>query len=921
MIPGSAMIKKILPSLFFLLLVSYSQAQFSITNAGIPYFENFNSIANSGTSSTLPVGWFMSTATYTGDNGVGSLGTTYSYGTTSSVERSLGSLASNATQPKFGINFINNSGVTITSITISYTGEQWRMGQAGVIDRLDFQYSLTATDVSTGTWIDENNLDFVPPVTTGAVGAIDGNNSSNRTLKSFTITALNILNGSSFWLRWNDFNPSGADHGNGIDDISVAFNGATAPPCSEPSSQPPAGTLVLTPAPTSISGSFNPATPAADGYLIIRSLSNSLNADPADGTNYSQGQALGGGVVVSSGSLTSFIDNGLTSNTTYYYYIFSFNGENCTAGPNYLVPAPLTNNNITTALTACVAPGVPGSLNLAASNTSVYGNFSAAAGANRYLLIRSLNNTLSASPANGTAYTPGQSFGGGTIVGFNVPTSFSVTGLSPSTTYYFYLYAAAADCNGEPVYNPTQVSAAIATNAGTGAPAAYYTSATGTCQTLKTNLFNIISTNHTALSYTPGTWNAYQYTDIHRNDANSADIIWDVYSDNPTGPEPYEYTFAISQCGGYNSEGDCYNREHSFPQSWFNNAIPMLSDLHQLYPTDGHVNGLRSNFPYGETNSGSTTANGSKLGPSSVAGYSGTVFEPRNEYKGDLARAQLYMAVRYEDMINGWNTNGNANDVLLSPADEPDAAKRKLQVYDTWYLQLLFKWHNQDPVSQKEIDRNNAIYYQPVNDGGIYMIQGNRNPFIDHPEYVYQAFSCTSVLPVTLLDFSGYASAGDVVLTWSVNREVNFSRFELERSTDGTLYSTIGSVASTNAGTYIYRDKKVIGANVLYYRLKMIDVDGKVRYSKVITVRTDGTIDVVIYPNPAHQNIQVKLERSLTELSFVFITDMTGRIVHSEQIPSGTAIKTINTADLPAGKYILQIKNSKQKITKGIIKL
>ncbi len=124
-----------------------------------------------------------------------------------------------------------------------------------------------------------------------------------------------------------------------------------------------------------------------------------------------------------------------------------------------------------------------------------------------------------------------------------------------------------------------------------------------------------------------------------------------------------------------------------------------------------------------------------------------TVFEPINEYKGDLARTSLYMATRYENEIitNNWSANGTANTLFLSATDEPNAAMRKLQIYDTWYLKTIFKWLNQDPVSQKEIDRNNAIYYQSG--------QNNRNPFIDHPEYVAAIFQCTGVLPVTLLDF------------------------------------------------------------------------------------------------------------------------------------------------------------------------
>ncbi len=278
----------------------------------------------------------------------------------------------------------------------------------------------------------------------------------------------------------------------------------------------------------------------------------------------------------------------------------------------------------------------------------------------------------------------------------------------------------------------------------------YYNAAAGlSCQPLKTALKNIIKTGFKPLSYTPGIWNIFKYSDTRRNDANTATVIWDMYSDNPNGTDPYTFTFGTNQCGTYSKEGQCYNREHSTPQSWFNQVSPMVSDAHHIFATDGKVNALRSNFPYGEvTRIISTSLNGSKLGSGTDNfGYTGTVFEPINEFKGDFARACLYMATRYEDEIisQNWSSFGNANEVFLSTANQPVTTKRRLLIYDPWYLQLLIKWHNQDPVSTKEINRNNAIYNQAVanSSAGTLVQQGNRNPFIDHPEYVAAIWSNT----------------------------------------------------------------------------------------------------------------------------------------------------------------------------------
>ncbi len=240
------------------------------------------------------------------------------------------------------------------------------------------------------------------------------------------------------------------------------------------------------------------------------------------------------------------------------------------------------------------------------------------------------------------------------------------------------------------------------------APAGYYDEADGLSgEQLKTALRNIID-NHTVLSYSE-IWTAFLDTDAKPNGK-----VWDMYSDVPEGTPAYEFTFISDQCGNYSGEGSCYNREHSFPKSWFSDASPMYTELFHIVPTDGYVNGKRSNYPFGEVGSASwTSTNGSKLGTSSYPGYSGTVFEPIDEYKGDFARGYFYMATRYESNISSWSS--------------PMLAGNSFPVFTEWALNLLMDWHEQDPVSQKEIDRNNMIYAKH---------QHNRNPFIDHPEYV-----------------------------------------------------------------------------------------------------------------------------------------------------------------------------------------
>ena len=238
-------------------------------------------------------------------------------------------------------------------------------------------------------------------------------------------------------------------------------------------------------------------------------------------------------------------------------------------------------------------------------------------------------------------------------------------------------------------------------------PANYYNSANGlTGNQLKVALHNIIK-GHTSISYS-NLWNAFWSTD---NKGNG--IVWDMYSDIPGGTPGYVYHLGEDQCGSggcNNSEGTCYNREHSWPQSWFSEQSTPRTDLHHIFPTDCQVNHDRSNYPYGEVSSGTTFQNGSKLGRSKTPGYTGTVFEPIDEYKGDFARAYFYMSVRYYGEDAAWKTTDMTAKSEIKP----------------WAMAMLLRWNRLDPVSQKEIDRNNAIY----ND-----YQYNRNPFIDHPEY------------------------------------------------------------------------------------------------------------------------------------------------------------------------------------------
>lgn len=209
------------------------------------------------------------------------------------------------------------------------------------------------------------------------------------------------------------------------------------------------------------------------------------------------------------------------------------------------------------------------------------------------------------------------------------------------------------------------------------------------------------------------------WTHFKKTDAKPNGKVWDMYSNKR------EMEFGTDQAGNYSKEGDVYNREHSMPNSWFGGKVmPMYTDLHHLYPTDGYVNNKRANYPFGETaNPSWKSANDfSKLGKCTYPGYDGVVFEPNDDYKGDFARTYFYMVTCYEEKLPDWYSNYSESKPTLDGKTYPGLSP--------WQLEMLMKWSKNDPVSEKEINRNIAVWG----------IQNNRNPFIDYPgleEYIW----------------------------------------------------------------------------------------------------------------------------------------------------------------------------------------
>lgn len=220
-----------------------------VSFTGSDYTQDFDTLPNSGTNPLITglgrgpldvptstegvslAGWSFSNPTGSGsnavfryDDGISNSGAVYSYGTSGATDRSLGSLASGSTVSNFGLTLVNDSGTTLTSFTLTYTGEQWRIGDAAVPNTLSFAYAFGATDLNTGTFQNVTNLDFNSPINSGPTGgsALDGNLPANQTLITYTISSILWNAGTTLTLRWTDTNDGGSDDGLAVDNLTFS---------------------------------------------------------------------------------------------------------------------------------------------------------------------------------------------------------------------------------------------------------------------------------------------------------------------------------------------------------------------------------------------------------------------------------------------------------------------------------------------------------------------------------------------------------------------------------------------------------------------------------------------------------------------------------------------------------------------------
>ncbi len=451
MIKFYKMIKRMtsLAAVLCLLINAASAQQISVTSLSQTYFENFDGLATSGTSnSTLPNAWYSSVATYRAGDGSANNGALYSFGEGTNAERSIGSIGSGSATPSFGVKLVNNTGSSITKISLSFLTENWRLGQEPKrrIDSTVFSYNVGAGSITDATgWVNVSELNLVTPDTSTVVptsgGKVDGNVAPNRKVVTGFIDGLAIADGATFWLRWTEINVSGSDDGLALDSLTVTFEGGTLPACTEPANSVTNVVLSATGL-TSVEGTFTAAT--ADGYLVALSTSATAPAI-VDATNYNVNQVVDGATIISKGTATTFSKTGLTQNTIYYAHVFPFNNSGCTGGPNYKITA-VASDSAKTLVEACPEPanGVTNLTFTAVGDNQIEGKFTkSAGGADGYIVLFGINSSMPAARDSAT-YAAGDSVINGSqrakVAYVGADSAFTISGLNVGTRYHVVVF-------------------------------------------------------------------------------------------------------------------------------------------------------------------------------------------------------------------------------------------------------------------------------------------------------------------------------------------------------------------------------------------------------------------------------------------------------------------------------------------------
>lgn len=784
---------------------------------------------------------------------------------------------------------------------------------------------------------------------------------------------------------------------------------AGALPCVAPTTQPT--NLVFTNIGlNSISGSFTAAA-GTDEYLIVRSTSATFSGTLNNGTTYNGGNVLGNGSVVTRTAGTTFTSNSLVSGTTYYFYVFGLNNQNCTSGPVYNSTSPLTANATTGVLPTCVVPAAqPTNLQLSTSNTTVSGVFTPSASADGYLVVRSNSSTLSANPVNGTTYAIGANLGGGTVIQNSIAYGFMDYNLNASTTYYYFVFAKNSNCTGTLSYLTTNPLTTSITTTATPSKNIYFGNlhahssySDGNQEnTTKTpaddydyaknslcmDFLGISEHNHSGAGMNVSNWipginqataaTTSSFLALHGQEwgviSNGGHVL--IYGTNQLlGWETNNYNTYVAK-SNYTGTPETTGSIGLFRMI---NTLGGNAFASFCHPDFSDYNNL-SNIPYDATAdsavSGSAVASGVAFSTNTTYSDPPSAYGHLDYYLKMLSKGYHIGPFMDHDThyMNFGRSNNNRLAVLSSTLTENDflAAVKARNFYATedCDTKVNFTINNQilgSIISSTSLPTINIYAIDPTNPTAIptikimfgvagngtlasqlYSATGNTVTYTDfalasNVEGYYYAditiggnrtitapiwYTKTLAVPTTLLSFAAVKNNnGTIGLKWTSTNELNMLQYSIEKSANGIQFNLLETVKANNTlSQNNYSLVDILPSKpIVYYRLKMEDKNGKVTYSNIVSINFENKNSdfVTLVQNPANNLLSVKLNSVETSKAQFNIVDAMGRVYARENltVEKGTQLINLNINQLAKGTYWLNVNLNKQKTILQFVKL
>lgn len=784
---------------------------------------------------------------------------------------------------------------------------------------------------------------------------------------------------------------------------------AGLPPCTTPASQP-TGLVFGTTTINSIQGSFS-AT-AADGYLVLRSTSASLSSNPVNTTTYAPGNILGNATVVQQSGNNSFTATGLAANSNYYFFVFSYNNTGCSNGPTYNTASPLDGSWSTANLSPCTMPTAqPNNISFTVSRSAIACAFNPGSGNDGYLVVRSLSPTLSSSPINNTDYNVGDALGGGNVIGNSSNRSYVTNGLTPATTYYFFVFALNKNCSGGTKYlttNPLEGNAAttseLANNFYFGNLHAHsdysdgnqdnpgytpydnynYAMASQCMDYLGISEHNHYAAGTRLSNYQLGVTQAASFTTANPGFVALYGMEWGVISG---GGHVLVYGDGMNELWGWESGSGSWGSGNNYNTFVAKNDYTGANGLfktinnnaaNQTFATLAHPNnsdfGNLSNIAYNVVADDAITGIAVETGPSTSTN---TSYSNPGSSMAYLWYYQKMLAKGYHVGPSIDHDNHNTTFGRTTYSRTAAIAPNKTRAEIIRAFRNINFYATQDCDSRVDFTVNTRIMGSSVTAAGapiisvvitdattstagaiikvmfglpgsntnateIYSATGSSLSFVDNnlanlaTGYYYIDISNGSsriitapvwytrldngVLPVSFSSFTAQKVEKSVKLNWTTEQEVNSSRFVVERSADGSNWFAITQLPaagnSSNRLTYTAFDNLPLQGKG-YYRIKQVDADGRTQLSVVRNVKFEQEFQLVVSPNPATDLVTISWEKQQSNTCLVQLYDAGGNLVYSEK--SNQSQVKIQTSGMRRGLYVVKISNAQRVITQKLL--